>query len=343
MTDELNTHSPTEDIVTDLPSLWPYNGVASERLQDKSAIGRLSEDGILLLSEIEYIFCNKHRNIPLPDEEWLDSMLEINPSILPSYAVFEAVRISGNKVILDFNLSLYDVESEDETWGCRWSSSSHPRNSEPKSEIRWFRSDDTFDSESLINWTKRVSERGRIAEVVVVDDEFSVVTYCLEISDPRGNIPNHDIISKLTSMNKGLEMEGGRFYPLEKWNISQIGLSLENGVFVDQTTCDLIDGKNTEEVQILSDILNRGLSPRPGFKYGTKWRCYDKPIGEDHAPYLIITPKNKPKNWAEACLASRLASGVNKIWILPVKQEKWSYLAVKRPPADSRWTNPNRY
>ena len=82
---------------------------------------------------------------------------------------------------------------------------------------------------------------------------------------------------------------------------------------------------------------------RPGFKYGSKWRCYEKRIGEDHAPYLVVLPDEAPKNWAGACLASRLASGVNKIWLYPVNNEgSWNYLAITRPPADSRWTNPSK-
>ena len=82
---------------------------------------------------------------------------------------------------------------------------------------------------------------------------------------------------------------------------------------------------------------------RPGFKYGTRWRCYDKPLGEDHAPFLVILPEDAPKDWAGACLASRLASGVNKIWLHPISHgDSWNYLAIKRPPADSRWSNPNK-
>jgi hypothetical protein len=38
-----------------------------------------------------------------------------------------------------------------------------------------------------------------------------------------------------------------------------------------------------------------------------------------------------------------LASGVNKIWLQPLKiNEEWIYLGIIRPPANSRWTNPNK-
>ena len=95
-------------------------------------------------------------------------------------------------------------------------------------------------------------------------------------------------------------------------------------------------------VLVVFDLINRGLHPRPGFKYGTKWRCYDTILGESHAPWLVVHPDNGPVNWEEACLASRLAAGVNKKWLYPIENEGWSYLSITRPPADSRWNNPNR-
>ena len=94
------------------------------------------------------------------------------------------------------------------------------------------------------------------------------------------------------------------------------------------------------------DLWERGLNTRSGFKYGTKWRCYPAGVGEGHAPWLVVDPSSEnPKSWAEACLSSRLASGVNKYWLYPLKTGKneWRYLQISRPPSDSRWSNPIRY
>ena len=72
-----------------------------------------------------------------------------------------------------------------------------------------------------------------------------------------------------------------------------------------------------------------------------EWRCYDKKIGIDHAPWLVVSPSKEKMNWESACLASRLASGVNKTWLQPLKIDNvWKYLGIIRPPAKSRWTNP---
>ena len=134
-------------------------------------------------------------------------------------------------------------------------------------------------------------------------------------------------------------------FPSENWEIEQLGIPTEEGIFLDTIASEIVDGKSplSQGALILLDLLDRGLVIRPGFKYGSKWRCYEKRIGDDHAPYLVVLPDEAPKNWAGACLASRLASGVNKIWLHPVNNEgSWNYLAITRPPADSRWTNPRK-
>ena len=101
----------------------------------------------------------------------------------------------------------------------------------------------------------------------------------------------------------------------------------------------------TDSAKILIDLWDRGLNTRSGFKYGTAWRCYIGDIGKGHAPWLVVdSSKEGPENWAEICLSSRLASGVNKKWLYPIfESDSWRYLEVSRPPSDSRWSNPNKF
>jgi hypothetical protein len=66
-------------------------------------------------------------------------------------------------------------------------------------------------------------------------------------------------------------------------------------------------------------------------------------LGDGHAPWLVVNPAEAPQDWGSTCLASRLASGVNKHWLHPISVDGvWRYLEVARPPPDSRWTNPSR-
>ena len=118
---------------------------------------------------------------------------------------------------------------------------------------------------------------------------------------------------------------------------------------MDATTIQMTDSRTgisllpTLGGLVLWDLLNRGLHPRPGFKYGTRWRCYDEPLGQNHAPLLVIHPNEGPTDWEGACLASRLASGVNKTWVHPMMTGgDLMYISITRPPADSRWSNPHR-
>ncbi len=323
---------------------WTFDGSAANRLRDKSAIGRPMGENTLLLSPAEVLFCHHYRNTPLPSANWLDSVLENMPALLFEYSVLEALRVPGNKVVLNSNLDVFNEECDSESWGARWPSDNKPNNSAPFAEIRWFHSSDLLNTSQLLEWANRVAGNNRIAEVLIVDDEFSVVTYRVEEVNPSGNIPCEKLLEKLVKTKGGVDIDGGRIYPAENWTIPQIGISIEDGVFVDSNSCQIIDNESmSESASVLVDLLLRGLHPRPGFKYGTEWRCYDKIIGEDHAPFLVTLPSKVPEDWVGACLTSRLASGVNKTWLIPVESDlNWKYLTVIRPPNDARWSSPNR-
>ena len=331
--------------MTSTSSPWSYSGAAANRLWHKSAIGRPAESGSLLLSPAETLFVHHHRNVELPSDGWLETTLNTDSLLMQKFAVLEALRVPGNKVILAENLEVVGQTAQTESWAARWASDSHPRDSSPIAEVRWFQDSDSLDSNGLFEWAERVGTNGRVAEVLVVDSELSVVTYRVSSANPLGELDSTGVFAALGATSGGVTSAGGRLYSNESWSIQQLGVPTEAGVYVDGITCEIIDGLEplSEGAQILNDLLSRGLVMRPGFKYGTRWRCYDKPLGEDHAPYLVVLPSEAPHDWGGACLASRLAAGVNKIWLHPVQcGENWRYLAVTRPPADSRWSNPNR-
>jgi len=326
-------------------SPWSYSGAAADRLWHKSAIGRPEEGGSLLLSPAETLFVHHHRNVDFPSVDWLATALNADSLLMQQFAVLEALRVPGNKVIFSANLEVVGQTAQEDSWAARWASDSHPRDSSPIAEVRWFQDSDSLDSDGLFEWAERVESNGRVAEVLVVDSELSVVTYRASSANPLGELDSTGVFAALDAISGGVTSAGGRLYSTESWSIQQLGVPTEAGVYVNGITCEIIDCRKplSEGAQILNDLLDRGLVMRPGFKYGTRWRCYDKPLGEDHAPYLVVLPSEAPHDWAGACLASRLAAGVNKIWLHPVQYgEKWCYLAVTRPPADSRWSNPNR-
>lgn len=327
-------------------ALWRYSGSAADRMWHKSAIGRPAGEGQLELTPAETLFVHYHRHIELPSDNWLDGALSANSELMQEYAVLEALRVPGNKVVLAANLDIVGVDSERESWALRWASDAHPRDSAPAAEIRWFHDSDSLDAGGLLDWAERVGRVGRVAEVLVVDAELSVVTYRVSSSEPRGVTESSGVLETLRALaGGGIPSAGGRLFSADSWKIQQLGVPTEAGVHVDEIAVELIEGftPQSDSARILADLLLRGLVMRPGFKYGTRWRCYDKPLGQDHAPWLVILPSEAPRDWGGACLASRLAAGVNKVWLHPISRgDSWAYLAVKRPPADSRWSNPNR-
>ena len=352
---------------------WLYKGRGSSRLWDKSALGKPSKEDGILLSAAEIIFCIGHRGIEISEitgeygfQSWLNKELEKNPSLLQESAILEALRVPGNKIVLSRNWEYLGMEGSS-SWALRWSSDMHPTRDEPISEIKWFYSKDsmkkTNDDEQqimkmLLEWSINVNSKNRVAEVLVIDDEQSVVTYRLKEADPIGKMqpPSIEVFQELSDMNpirtgKGDPAYAPSFYQnVTDWPTQIIGVPILDGYQLDEVEIEIITNIDNEKYEfstsasILMDLWKRGLNTRSGFKYGTKWRCYPSEIGDGHAPWLVVDPSTEgPTNWAEACLSSRLASGVNKHWIYPINIEgKWRYLEIQRPPSDSRWSNPVR-
>ena len=329
---------------------WIYSGQASDRLWSKSAIGRPLDGSGLLLSGAEVIFCHEHRHIEFPHPEWMEQAVMENSGVIDEAAIIEALRVPGNKIVLKNNLEHLGIDASSDSWAARWSSDKHPRQEGPLSEIRWFHSSDELKIEDLHVWASEVSSKSRVAEVIVVDDETSVVTYRVNIASPRGDMGELDeakIVNIRNRQFKPLANGGVIVLDVKQWPEERVGIPHPNGRMLDSITSDLIYSDRKEDftmgASILADLLSRGLHCRPGFKYGTRWRCYDKPLGQEHAPWLVVHPTEAPSDWEGACLASRLASGVGKTWLHPLQNNgAWEYLSISRPPADSRWSNPNR-
>ena len=174
--------------MTPSSSPWTYSGSAADRLWHKSAIGRPAEGGSLLLSPAEALFVHHHRNVDFPSDDWLATALNADRLLMQQFAVLEALRVPGNKVILTANLEVVGQTAQDDSWAARRASDTHPRDSSPIAEVRWFQDSDSLNSEGLFEWAERVASNGRIAEVLVVDSELSVVTYRVSSSNPEGEL-----------------------------------------------------------------------------------------------------------------------------------------------------------
>ncbi len=90
------------------------------------------------------------------------------------------------------------------------------------------------------------------------------------------------------------------------------------------------DPEFERKIRIYSDLRDRGLIVKTGFKYGTHFRVYVRDI-EHHAPYLVhAVPENYVGTWPEISRGVRLAHGVKKNFLLAEASEKPRYLKIKR-------------
>ena len=165
--------------MADHSGTWVYEGSAADRLWQKSAIGRINAERKLELSPAETLFVHYHRHIELPTNDWMNNALTENSMLLQEYAILEALRVPGNKIVLSQNMDFFSQQIHPKSWAARWTSNTHPKNTKAISEIRWFHESDKLDAIELHQWTVDVSKSGRIPEVLVVDEELSVVTYQL--------------------------------------------------------------------------------------------------------------------------------------------------------------------
>ena len=294
-----------------------------QRLWEKSAIGTRMEGGGLKLFPEEVIFVHVHRHQPLPNDTWISDNLKNFPDLEDKFFLLEALRVPGNLI------QLYPENNVAKgTWALRWHKEKHPDRDKPISEIRWHRALDNIDMNELFLWTRNVLENDRIPEVMIIDDEASIVSYELFVADPNGN-QTFDYSNELTQNDN-------------------IGINTRFGFRVNSIEQSLIQNEITSEHSIvLLDLMKRGLVIRSGFKYGALWRAYETNVGADHAPWLIDTAIEAPLNWTQACLNARLAAGVNKKYIIAIDCKSdindIHYLEIRRPPSDRRWTNLTRH
>ena len=295
-----------------------------QRLWEKSGIGTKIEGGGLKFFPEEVIFAHIHRHQSLPHENWINDNMNNFPDLENKYFILEALRVPGNLV------QLYPEDNCSQgTWALRWHKEHHPDRDNPTSEIRWYKARDDLDINEIFSWTVSVVNKDRIPEVLVIDDEFSIVSYELKIADPTGNVHYDSSLEMIEWDNLGINTRfGNRFNEIELSIIHNKELTTHNTV--------------------LSDLISRGIAIRSGFKYGTLWRGYSNKIGTEHAPWLIDTAIEAPINWTQACLNARLAAGVNKQYIVAITDEDThsnsiQYLEFRRPPSHRRWTNLTRH
>ena len=78
---------------------WFLPDPLSQRLHQKSALGRRTEGGVLLSPE-EVMFCHWYRHVPLPNgTRWFDEQLADDPSLIQRTIALDVLRNGGERVV----------------------------------------------------------------------------------------------------------------------------------------------------------------------------------------------------------------------------------------------------
>lgn len=81
--------------------------------------------------------------------------------------------------------------------------------------------------------------------------------------------------------------------------------------------------------RVYSDLVDRNMIVKTGFKYGANFRVYTKSM-EEHAEYLVYVLKGK-EEWYKISRAVRVAKGVRKIMLFAgIVGEKTFYVSIDR-------------
>ena len=272
---------------------WFISAPLSNRLYQKSAIGKPIDGGINLTSE-EVMFCHWHRHVPL-SSDWVDCRLEEDQDFAHKSVAYDVVRSAGEKVV-----------PIDGKW-LRWSRESHPSKGDAEAEVRWARAKGKFDIDDLLDWIQSISNENLKGEFAIVDDEMDVTMYRMELIEPIGSLP-----------------------PATKEKHPLLGVEHLSRKFLRQDELDWINGIENPVTNLFDELNTRGLLMRPGFKYGCRWRVYSTRVEDDHAPWLMQMEAESPSTWEGVCLSVRLAEGVNKGWVIAVNRGGWKFLLISR-------------
>ena len=327
---------------------WIVPAKLGQRLYEKSRLGVRLDDGRVVLSPEEVLFCHWNRHLALPSPSWLETSLREQPDLLQRAVVLDVARSGGEVLTIQSS-----AHSASKRWGLRWSRHAKPP-APPAANADWSIAGAEVDWSSLVADALADDEEGLLTEWYIVDEELDVTMYHVHPVHFTGSLTSWDGLGDAVqgriseAWRSQVPCGEGVRLPMidDAWPWPQVGTTHASGrqLNVEETSilAHLIDGEPLTEVAKKAHALMAcGVMLRPGFKFGCRWRAYDDVIDATHAPWLVQTEDRRPERWEEVCLAVRLAEGVNKTWVTEVAGQ---WMAVRRAlpgrPAQPRHGDP---
>jgi len=202
-------------------------------------------------------------------------------------------------------------------------------------------------------------DMGKKLLYAVADQEADITYYRMDVIDPRGRyVVRQSAVSAEAYLvgdrafvydgSQAAELRQEAFYGKEWGGVLQLSLieccylvSVGELRVYDNTgkmmTVEALKslGRNTQDgfgyrLKAFSDLRNRGLLVKAGFKYGTHFRLYEKSPDECHARYLVhAVPASTVAVWPEISRIVRLSGGVRKDILFCRVGESNEYLSFK--------------
>jgi tRNA-intron endonuclease len=193
----------------------------------------------------------------------------------------------------------------------------------------------------LIERVREASKGGQRVLIALVDEEGDATYYEVATAEPSGQMPvklkghydGHLLEDRVVITGKEAhELYAAGFYGKPAPGSLQLSF-LEAAYLLDRDVLDIKNartGKKVAQRELLkiardrqdefderlraySDLRDRGMVVKTGFKYGTHFRVYQGDPSNTHAKYLMhAVPEDYASTWPELSRAVRLAHGVRK-------------------------------
>jgi tRNA-intron endonuclease len=310
------------------------------RLYNKSHIGRLTPQSSLQLNLLEGVFLLDEGKMRLyQNKKQIDfpTLLRLAVRYVPEfetkYLTFKDLRNRGHAVFLsddDAPITFRKFKQKNEDV--------------PSVVIAAFSERDILDIDTTRQLVQQFTKQNNALWFALVDEEGDLTYYDVsgvnlsgDISDqhyPKGTgilLKNRLIVleKKLSDQLLCKEFFGKPFGEMLQLSFVEALYLLEKNVLDVQTS----DGKNlsaekcihlmerlqpdiAQRLLVFTDLKQRGLLVKTGFKFGAHFRAYTKQPDKTHAEFLIhVVEKGFTSIWAEISRAVRLAHTVNKEFV----------------------------
>ncbi len=266
------------------------------------------------------------------------------------YMVYRDLR--GRGLIVKFESGNFDISV--------FPGGKNMSNSRPEFMVRAVSERDAVDIAKLIAEARELSIKNKKLMYGVVDEEGDVTYYTLHLRDPAGKVypepmavkPTGRLIRDRTFVFDRDESEALRDYGFYGKSMSEgLQLSLLETIHLvgkgritainqddEQATFDeIVDMGETIQNEfrirylVYTDLRERGLVVKTGFKYGAHFRAYQSSPDDVHARFLVhAVTEDGLKMWPEVSRTVRLSGGVKKeILFGLVRKNQIDYIEFK--------------